>query len=102
LRKEKNEKIKGLIASIVAEILKISVNVAQLKTLLRTCRFLYSKVYPGVFEKLLHPVSRKNFEQSMVDLESYYYSLKYVFHHIIKEVLNHSEDNQNFIHFSGE
>lgn len=102
LRKEKNEEVKAKVAGLLTKILRNSSNVSQIKSLLRTVRFNYHELYPSFFEKLISPPSRANFVQEMLDFDSYYRSIKQIFQKVIKKVLAETEDNGNFIHFSGQ
>ena len=87
LRKEKDKDIKDLIAHVIANILKIGVSVPQLKTLMRTARFNYHEIYPSAFQRLVPLLSRKDFIEGMLDLKSYYLTLKSIFGTVIQKVL---------------
>jgi len=102
LRREKNEGIKLAIAKVLTKILKVSVNVQQFKSLLRTVRFNYHTLYSNFFEKLISPNFRKEFVEDMSDMTSFGQSISLIFEQIINKVLSETEDNDNFIHFSGQ
>jgi len=102
LRRERMEEIKIRIAEILAKIFTVSINVSQLKSLLRTVRYNYHSLYPSFFESLISSPFRKDFVDDMIDFNSYSNSIKFVFEKIIKSVLSETEDNENFIQFSGK
>ncbi len=79
--------MKELVANVLANILKIGVSVPQLKTLMRAARFNYHEIYPAAFQRLVPPLSRKDFIEGLMDLKSYYMTLKFVFGTIIQKVL---------------
>lgn len=88
LRRERMEEIKVRIAEILAKIFTVSINVSQLKSLLRTVRYNYHSLYPTFFESLISSPFRKDFVDDMIDFNSYSNSIKLVFEKIIKSVLS--------------
>jgi len=88
LRREKNEGIKLAIAKVLTKILKVSVNVQQFKSLLRTVRFNYHTLYSNFFEKLISPNFRKEFVEDMSDMTSFGQSISLIFEQIINKVLS--------------
>jgi len=88
LRREKVGEIKLAIAKVLAKILRVSVNVQQFKSLLRTVRFNYHALYSNFFEKLISPNVRKEFVEDMSDMVSFGQSISLIFEQVIKKVLS--------------
>ena len=88
LRKESEESVKSLVAGILSRILRININVSQLKCLLRTVRINYHTLHQSFFEELISsPMLRKTFTNHMLDLSSYSKSVQIIFKKIIMKVL---------------
>ncbi len=87
LRKEKNVTVKKYLSSLVHNIIRVGISVAQLKGIMRICYKDYFDYYKNNIEKSISSQSLTKFVEGINDKDSFYNSLKDLYNKIILKTL---------------
>lgn len=86
LKVERDYTNKQLLSDIIFSLIRVGINVSQLKAFMRTIRFAYSDLHEKYFNTLVSEFAQKSFLDRMQEISNYFVTINMSLN-ILKKVI---------------